>query len=139
NMFPDTPIKGLPESEILVKMNARLAAEALHSMTARGSQLEFKTFIANNPGIMMSAQGTRAMIAILKQRAEDDIGLSREAMKLGDYNKWQDVEDKYYKDHPALSPFTGKPMKGEVELPKFNSVADVHSAVQSGKLKRGDQ
>ena len=106
NYFPQS---GVAEADTIQKMNARLAAAAAKSMTARPSQLEFKTFVANNPGIMNSKEGTIALINILKQTAQHDIELGRLANRTNP-NDWPDTEDRYYDEHPLRSPFTSKPL-----------------------------
>jgi len=116
NAFPEANIKGLQESEVVVKLNAYLASEAAKSMTARPSQLEFRTFMANNPGLANSVKGTKVLIDVLRQMKQQDIDLGRLAMNRNNWDNWTDVEDRFYKAHPLNSPFTGKPLNAnEVE------------------------
>jgi hypothetical protein len=74
NLFPGI-FQGVPESETIVKLNAQLASEAAKAMTARPSQLEFRAFMANNPGLSTSIQGSRILISILRQAKQQDIAL----------------------------------------------------------------
>ena len=103
------PQKGLAEADSISKMNALLAAAAAKSMTARPSQLEFKTFVANNPGIMNSKEGTIALINILKQTTRHDIELGQVAGQSSP-DDWAAREQRYYDENPLQSPFTGKPL-----------------------------
>ena len=114
NLWPDL-FKGVPETEAVVKLNAQLASAAAKAMTARPSQLEFRAFMANNPGIANSPQGSYALINLLRQAKEQELALSREAMRLkpGNIDQWTDIEDRFYEKHPLISPFTGKPLTGE--------------------------
>ena len=114
NIYPQ---QGLAEADTIVKMNARLAAAAAKSMTARPSQLEFKTFVANNPGIMNSKAGTIALLDILKQSTQQQINLGREAMRASP-DQWQDIEDNFYQKNPLISPFTGQPLGQQQTAPQ---------------------
>jgi hypothetical protein len=114
NLFPGM-FKGVAESETVVKLNAQLASAAAKAMTARPSQLEFKAFMANNPGLANSTRGSFALINLLRQQKEQDLELSRHAMRLKNPDDWVDIEDKFYREHPLKSPFTGKPLTAETE------------------------
>jgi hypothetical protein len=69
--------------------------------------------MANNPGLATSEKGSMALINILRQTKEQERDLSRLAMNAKNLDNWTDVEDKFYKDHPIKSPFTGKPLSGD--------------------------
>ena len=75
NLFPGI-FKGVPESETVVKLNAQLASAAAKAMTARPSQLEFRAFMANNPGLATSPQGSFALINLLRQAKEQEGSIS---------------------------------------------------------------
>jgi hypothetical protein len=105
NLWPGF-FQGVPESETVVKLNAQLASEAAKSMTARPSQLEFRAFMQNNPGLMTSREGTLMLISILRQAKEQDIKLSRLAMNQGNLRNWSDVEDRFYADNPIVGPWS---------------------------------
>jgi hypothetical protein len=115
NLFPDIQFKGLQESEIIKKLNAQLASESAKAMTARPSQLEFKAFMANNPGLGTSVQGTKFLIDVLSQMKQQDIALSRLAMNPQNRQNWPAVEDQFYADpkNQIRSPFTGQPLSGK--------------------------
>src|SRR5260370_24173899 len=115
--------KGLPQSEVIVKMNAYLASEAAKQMTNRPSQMEFKAFMANNPGIMNSVAGTRVLTDILRQTAKQTIDLGRLAGDESNWSRWGSVEDTYFSDpkHAIRLPFSGNPagrLTGDMPLPK---------------------
>jgi len=112
NLFPGI-FNGVPESEAVQKLNAQLAAAAAKAMTARPSQLEFRAFMANNPGLLTSKEGSFALINVLRQAKEQDIALSRLAMNNRNHDNWTEIEDKFYKEHPIKSPFTGKALTGQ--------------------------
>jgi hypothetical protein len=135
NMFPDTPVAGLPEAEVITKLNARLAAEAAKQMTARPSQLEFKTFMANNPGLLTSPTGTKILINVMRQMTQQDIGLGQKAMTATP-NTWGDTEDKFYQDNPIKSPFTGKPLAGAETVPGLGP-KPTHFGTGSDGVRRG--
>jgi hypothetical protein len=97
NLFPGL-FNGVPESEVLQKLNAALAAESTKSLSPRPSQLEFRTFVANNPGLLTSQAGTKILLNYLAQTTHQDINLSRHAMNEKNWKNWSDVEDKFYSD-----------------------------------------
>jgi hypothetical protein len=97
NMFPGL-FQGVPESEVITKLNAQLASQAAKAMTARPSQLEFRAFMQNNPGLMTSVQGTKILINVLRQASEQDIKLSRLALDQRNLANWPAVEDAFYND-----------------------------------------
>jgi hypothetical protein len=140
NLFPSLDIKGLPESEVVSKLNAQLAAEAAKSMTSRPSQLEFNAFMKNNPGLMTSVKGTKYLINVLKQTTQQDIGLRRLAMDPANTNKWQNVEDNYYKQNPIKSPFTGNAITGDEKIetpPVMPTAAPAASGPPVGFVRNG--
>jgi hypothetical protein len=98
NLLGQGFFNGVPESEVLQKLNAALAAESTQSLSPRPSQLEFRTFIANNPGLLTSEAGTRILLNYLAQTTHQDINLSRHAMNEKNWKNWSDVEDKFYAD-----------------------------------------
>lgn len=109
--------QGLPMSEVISKMNAQLASASAKAMTGRPTQFEFSAWMKNNPGLLTSKEGTHALIDVLRQSAQQDIGLGQQAMNKGNWDKWGDIVDKYYKDHPLRSPFTKQPLGQEAAAP----------------------
>ena len=99
---------GLPESEVVSKMNAQLASASAKAMTGRPTQFEFASWMKNNPGLLNSPQGTHALINILKQTSQQDIDLGKLAQNKSNWDKWGDVVENYYQKNPLKSPFTGQ-------------------------------
>lgn len=106
---------GLPESEVITKLNSQLASAASRQMTARPTQFEFKTWLQNNPGMLTSKEGTMALISIMKQNYQQDVGLGQVAHGITPATNWDGVVSDFYKTHPLISPFTGKPMVGALQ------------------------
>ena len=96
NVFPGL-FKGVAESEVIKKLNAKLASESAKAMTARPSQLEFKAFMANNPGLATSARGTLMLIDILRQSQGQAIKLGAMAMGASP-RTWGKDEEAFYND-----------------------------------------
>jgi hypothetical protein len=67
------------DAEAITKLNSRLASAAAKGLTQRPSQLEFRTFVANNPGISNSPQGSLFLIEVLRRQQEQNIRLGEEA------------------------------------------------------------
>ena len=102
--------KGLAESEVVSKMNAQLASASAKAMTGRPTQFEFSAWMKNNPGLLTSKEGTIALINVLRQSAQQDIALGKLAQNKANWDHWGDVTEKFYKEHPLISPFTNKPL-----------------------------
>lgn len=116
-------LKGVPESEVIQKVGFGLATNMVKAITNRPSQMEFGKALENVPGLLMSKQGRVAMTSILTQdaRAEQELGrLANKHKDIADGPAWQDVKDKYYEEHPLISPFTGKPF-GEADVKMLTS------------------
>ncbi len=89
-------------------------------MTARPSQLEFKAFMANNPGLETSVQGTKTLISIMRQAAQQDIALGKLAMNPANLKNWSQVEDNFYRANPIQSPFAVTPKPENIARLKAN-------------------
>jgi hypothetical protein len=99
--------RGLQASEIIKKLNAQLASAELPAFTARGTQFDLKTFMANNPGLSTSAQGTLFLTNILKQAHRQQLELSGLAADPNNWNNWAEVRKNFYETHPLINPLTG--------------------------------
>lgn len=108
--------KGLPETEVISKMNAQLASASAKAMTGRPTQNEFNIWMRNNPGLATSKEGTKALIDILRQQTNNDIELGRLAQKKSNWENWGETVDKFYAEpgHALKNPITGKPMRDEI-------------------------
>lgn len=102
---------GVAPTETVKKMGAYLAAAAAKSLAARPTQFDFKTFLQNNPGLDISVPGNKMLVNIMQQQSQHEMDLSRLAQSYkGSSADWNDVVSQYDKDHPIISPFTGKPL-----------------------------
>lgn len=109
-------LKGVPESEVIQKVGFGLATSLTKAITNRPAQMEFMKALENVPGLFMSKQGRVAMTSILTQeaKAEQEIGrLAARHKDKPDSPVWQEIKDKYYDEHPLISPFTNKPFTPE--------------------------
>jgi hypothetical protein len=144
----------LSGSQLIQKMNASLASEMAKSLTGRPTQFEFKTFLANNPGLLLDKTGTLRLASIFSQLSKREYDLGKLARQNGDnWQKWDDIVEKYdaEKAHQIVDPVSKKPIytnsivapgDGQTSsgstLPKFSSPADVHAAIKAKTLKSGD-
>lgn len=111
NFLPGT-FQNVTEAETVDKLNAQLAAAAAKAMTARPSQLEFKAFMANNPGLLTSREGSKVLIDLLRQQKQQEVRLGIMADKFDPNGgkSWSETEEKFYNDNPIISPSTHKPI-----------------------------
>jgi hypothetical protein len=112
---------GMPQSEMVQKMNAQLASASVKAMSSRPTQFEFSTFQKNNPGLSNSREGTLALIDVLRQGANQDRDIGRLAQNPDNFGRMPQVIDEYYKTHGLTNPFTGKSMRAEVEAARGGS------------------
>jgi hypothetical protein len=109
NVYPGT-FSNVSQAETIDKLNAQLAAAAAKAMTARPSQLEFRAFMSNNPGLLTSRETSRNLLDIMRQGKQQELELGQIAGKLRPGQDYADAEEKYYRSHPIISPFTHKPI-----------------------------
>ena len=148
----------LSGSQMLQKMNGMLAAESTKSLATRPTQFEFKTFLANNPGLGLDEKGNIRMLGILSQNAKREVDLGKLARQNQDnWDNWDNVVEAYDKKNPIKDPTTGKVLSNNSIIapyagknlgptqpakqgpsPTFGSKADLHAAIASGKLQKGD-
>jgi hypothetical protein len=138
--------------QAIQKLNAVLASESAKGVGARPTQFEFKTFLANNPGLSMDKAGNERVIGIYSQLAKREVDLGRLARQNQDnWSNWDNVVEKYDKSHPIKDPSSGKvittdsivapgPKQGTqpAGARQFSSPSDVHAAIAAGQLKKGD-
>lgn len=97
----------LSGAQTIEKLNAALASEAAKSVSARPAQFEFKTFLANNPGLSLDKAGNLRVLGIFSQLAKRDVDLGRLARANRDnWQNWDNVVQQYDKTHPILDPVT---------------------------------
>jgi hypothetical protein len=145
----------LSGTELVQKMNSVLAGEMAKSVTNRPTQFEFKTFIANNPGLLTTREGTVRLASIYQQLAKRDIDLGKAARGQDNWDNWGNTVERYDATHPIIDPVLKKPIytqsivapgpEGGVRPPaaaqgpqKFASPADVRAAIAAKKLNKGD-
>ena len=111
-------VDGLSNSEVIQKIGTQLATANAKSLTSRPTQFDFATYLKNNPGLLLSPEGNKAMLDILQQQAQREYDLSRLATKKENQADFGATVDAYDKAHPIVSPFTGKPLgTGDVDAP----------------------
>lgn len=142
----------LSGSQLIQKLNGVLASESSKSFSTRPTQFEFKTFLANNPGLALDEKGNVRMLGILAQNAKREADLGKLARQNQDnWQKWDDVVENYDQKHPIKDPTTGKvlsnhsiiapvgkPQMAAGGTQQFGSPSEVHAAIAAGKLQKGD-
>lgn len=109
-------LAGQSEAEIVQKTGFGLASLAVKEITNRPTQMEVKLALTNNPGLLLGPKGSLMMIDLMKQTARQDIALAKMAVTTNP-EKWAETVDKFYEDHPLISPFTKKPLgKDDIAL-----------------------
>lgn len=143
-------VKGLPQTEIVAKMNAQLSSAAAKAMTGRPTQAEFQIWMKNNPGLLTSKQGTLALIDVIRQQTKQDMelsGLAQKAYADKKLEQWPQIASDYYSDpkHGLTNPLTGHPMRDEIAAARANpnstpakAVPSVGQVVDGFKFNGGD-
>jgi hypothetical protein len=99
----------LSGAQLIQKLNGILASESSKSFSTRPTQFEFKTFLANNPGLALDEKGNVRMLGILAQNAKREADLGKLARQNRDnWDSWDNVVEKYDQEHPIKDPTTGK-------------------------------
>ena len=109
NVFPGT-FAHVSEAETIDKLNAQLAAAAAKALTQRPSQLEFRAFMQQNPGLLTSRETSKNLLDLMRQGKQQELDLGQIAARLKPGESYEDAEDKYFRTHPIISPFTHKPV-----------------------------
>lgn len=141
----------LSGAQMIQKLNATLASEAIKSVSPRPTQFEFKTFLENNPGLALDEKGNIRLLGILSQNAKREYDLGKLARQNRDkWDNWDAVVEKYDRENPIKDPTTGKVLSSSSIIApaeknvssepqqRFGSPADVNAAIKAGKLKSGD-
>lgn len=141
----------LSGAQMIQKLNATLASEAIKSVSPRPTQFEFKTFLENNPGLALGEKGNIRLLGILSQNAKREYDLGKLARQNRDkWDNWDAVVEKYDRENPIKDPTTGKVLSSSSIIApaeknvssepqqRFGSPADVNAAIKAGKLKSGD-
>jgi hypothetical protein len=112
NAFPGSFGDSAGPTEMLQKLSTQLATADAKSLASRPTQFDFATYLRNNPGIQMSVEGQKALVAIKAQQAQHDIELGNLALKKENSQhpeNWGDVVSDYDKKNPIINPITAKP------------------------------
>lgn len=99
----------LSGAQLIQKLNGVLASESSKSFSTRPTQFEFRTFLANNPGLALDEKGNVRMLGILAQNAKREADLGKLARQNQDnWKNWDDVVEAYDKKNPIKDPTTGR-------------------------------
>src|SRR6266480_3558727 len=99
----------LSGAQSIQKLNGILASESAKAFSSRPTQFEFKTFLANNPGLELDEKGNIRMLGILSQTAKREADLGKLARQNRDnWDNWDNVVEKYDRDNPIKDPTSGK-------------------------------
>lgn len=125
---------GVPESEIVSKVGTQLAAQTAKDLTSRPTQFDFAVMLQNNPGLMVSEAGNRALINIGQQQAKRELQLAQLASKYKYGDNWNEMVSKFEESHPIVSPMTGKPLDpNELIDPRFGPPQQQAAGGQAGQ------
>lgn len=102
-------VTDLSGPELLQKLGTQLASESTKAISARPAVFEFSTFLKNNPGLLLTREGNLRLIDLLSQQAKRQVDLGRLIPDNQDkWSKWDNVVEKYDRDHPIIDPTTKK-------------------------------
>jgi hypothetical protein len=99
----------LSGAEAIQKLNASLASEMTKALASRPTQFEFKTFLANNPGLLLDKSGNVRLISLFSQLAKREYDLGKLARQNQEnWKNWDQVVEKYdaEKGHQIIDPIT---------------------------------
>ncbi|WP_439392539.1 hypothetical protein ACRQ5Q_24250 [Bradyrhizobium sp. PMVTL-01] len=116
-------LDGVPEAELINNIGFRLATQASKAISSRPTQFEFGQALATKPGLALSKPGMHAMLNIMEQNAKDDQALAVLANDPANRQNWTATVQKYYAEHPVMSPFEpGKPLD-QTDLARLEAAA----------------
>ena len=108
------PMPDLSGPQAVQKLNAALAVEMAKSLTSRTTQFEFKTFLANNPGLALDRQGNERLIGIFSQLAKRDVDLGKLARaNRNNWENWDTVVENYDRKNPVRDPVTKRVLSND--------------------------
>jgi hypothetical protein len=96
-IYTDSDAKLAASTQGIDKLTAQLATQALKEFTSRGTQMEFKTFLANNPNIAMTKEGFDTLIGFMKKTS--NLALDRQSYFMNWKNGKIDGEKHSPKDY----------------------------------------
>jgi hypothetical protein len=83
------------------------------TLTSRPTQFEFKTFLANNPGLLLDKTGTLRLASIFSQLSKREYDLGKLARESRDnWQNWDNIVEKYdsEKSHQIIDPVSKQPI-----------------------------
>lgn len=118
-----TTLDGVPEAELINNIGFKLATQAVKAISSRPTQMEFGKALEIKPGLALSKPGMLATLSILEQNAKDDQALAVLANDPANRQNWTTTVQKYYAEHPVMSPFEpGKPL-GATDIARLEAAA----------------
>jgi lysozyme len=107
----------VPASELIQKFNTILSFEATRELTSRPALLELIMQSKANPGMQMNDVTAQYLLGLMQQKAMQDVDIGHMAAHTMDSREFFDKREKYFNEHPLMSPFTGKALKtrGDVQ------------------------
>jgi hypothetical protein len=123
----------LSGAEAIQKLNASLASEMTKGLASRPTQFEFKTFLANNPGLLLDKPGNERLIGLFSQLAKREADLGKLARRNQDnWSNWDTVVENYDKSHPITDPVTKKILSSDsIIAPGSGKTAPASATVSS--------
>ncbi len=112
-------IKGAESQQALQKLTAQMATAAMKQFTNRGTQMEFKTFLSNNPNAELTPGGFQKVLEFMDKAAQSQLDKQqayKEWRLLNPVEKSQDfLADWNKKQNEALAGHKVPPKAGEVQ------------------------
>lgn len=126
----------LSGAEAIQKLNASLASEMTKALASRPTQFEFKTFLANNPGLLLDKAGNERLIGMFSQLAKREADIGKLARKNQDnWSGWDSVVENYDKSHPIIDPVTKKVLSSDsIIAPGPGKAASTTGTAQAATL-----
>jgi hypothetical protein len=116
-------LDGVPEAELINNIGFKLATAAVKAISSRPTQFEFAQALTVKPGLALSKPGMAATLNIMEQNARDDQALATLANDPANRQNWNATVQKYYAEHPIMSPFEpGRPL-GASDIAKLEAAA----------------
>ncbi|UWU83159.1 hypothetical protein N2605_26930 [Bradyrhizobium yuanmingense] len=116
-------LEGVPEAELINNIGFKLATQASRAISSRPTQFEFGQALAVKPGLALSKPGMQAMLNIMEQNAKDDQALAALANDPANRQNWTATVQRYYADHPIMSPFDPSKPLGSSDIARLEAVA----------------
>lgn len=118
-----TTLDGVPEAELINNIGFKLATQASRAISSRPTQFEFSQALATKPGLALSKAGMQATLNIMEQNAHDDQALATLANDPANRQNWTATVQKYYAEHPIMSPFDPSKPLGKSDIAKLEAAA----------------